>query len=281
VSRNADQVVQVRRLPDGRAAVPPVGEPEPMGSSLLTPVAVPAELDGRPVVVLTDPADPATFRRDFRLGHRVRALADGTAIGPLVTVPEGSLSGYPVTTVVDGTPVVVTTSDEGSDATFGNEQRTLRVFDMATGAAVGTSVLLPAAVTGLKVAMRNGAPVAVLGCADNAVRVVDLRTGTVGSVMTGHRNGIRHLVVVEDGERTVVVTEAGTSTSSEIRFWDLATGAPVGPVLRDHPARDRLLAGVRVDGRSLLVAGDRNGHGDTPGPVAVWDLAALLGGSSS
>jgi hypothetical protein len=281
VSRDADQVVRVRRLPDGRDAVPPIGAPEPPGSVVVARAAVPAELDGRPVVVLADPADPATFRTDFRLGHRVRALDDGAAVGPLVTVPEATLSRYPATAVVDGASVVVTTSDEGSDATFGNEQRTLRVFDMATGAAAGTPVLLPAAVTGLQVAMRDGSPVAVLGCADNAVRVVDLRTGTVGPVMTGHRNGIRQLVVVDDGERTVVVTEAGSSASSEIRFWDLATGAPVGPVLRDHPARDRLLAGVRVDGRSFLVAGDRHGRADAPGLVAVWDLAALLGGSSS
>ncbi len=281
VSRDADQVVQVRRLPDGRAAVPPVGGPEPVSSSLLPRVAVPAELDGRPVVVLTEPADPATFRTDFRLGHRVRALADGTPIGPLVSVPGGTLSRYPATAVVDGVPVVVTTSDEGADATFGYEQRTLRVFDMATGATAGTPVLLPAPITGLQVAMRNGSPVAVLGCADNAVRVVDLRTGTVASVLTGHRSGVRHLVAVDDAERTVVVAEAGSGASSEIRFWDLATGAPVGPVLRDHPAGGRLLAGVRADGRSLLVAGARDGHADAPGPVAVWDLAALLGGSSS
>jgi WD40 repeat protein len=129
----------------------------------------------------------------------------------------------------------------------------------------------------LQVATRGDSPVAVLGCADNSIRVVDLRTGAVELVLTGHRNGIRHLVLVEDGDRTVVVTEAGTGSSSEIRFWDLATGAPVGPVLRDHPARGRLLTGARGDDRPFLVAGDSDGSG----PVAVWDLAALLGGSGS
>jgi WD40 repeat protein len=152
---------------------------------------------------------------------------------------------------------------------------------MATGKATGTPVLLPAAVTGLQVAMRNGSPVAVVGCADNAIRVVDLRTGTVGPVMTGHRSGIRQLVVVDDGARTVVVTEAGagSSASSEIRFWDLANGAPVGPVLRDHPARGQLLTTARVGGRSLLIATDATA--DNLGFVAAWDLAALLGGSGS
>lgn len=277
VSRDADQVVRIRRLPDGDDALPPVGEPQPVGSSSLPRVAVPAELDGRPVVVLTDPADPATFQTDFRIGHRVRALADGADVGPVAAVPGTSLSRYPATAVVNGRPVVVTTSGEGADATYGNEQRTLRLFDMETGAATGTPVLLPSGITVLQVATRNDSPVAVLGCADNSIRVVDLRTGAVDLVMTGHRNGIRRLVLVEDGDRTVVVTEAGTDSSSEVRFWDLTTGAPVGPVLQDHPAHGRLLTGAQGDGRPFLVAGDSDGSG----PVAVWDLAALLGGSGS
>jgi hypothetical protein len=279
VSRDADQVVRIRRLPDGDDVLPPVGEPQPVGLLLPPRVAVPAELDGRPVVVLTDPADPATYDKGSRLGHRVRALADGAAVGPVAAVPGASLSRYPATAVVNGRPVVVTTSDEGSDTTYGHEQRTLRLFDMETGAATGTPVLLPSGITVLQVATRNGSPVAVLGCADNSVRVVDLRTGAVELVLTGHRNGIRQLVLVEDGERTVVVTEADAASSSEIRFWDLATGAPVGPVLRDHPARGRLFTGAQGDGRPFLVAGNSDATGT--GPVAVWDLAALLGGSGS
>jgi hypothetical protein len=284
VSRDADQVVHVRRLPDGHAVVPAIGDPEPEHPTLMGSrprAAAPAELDGRPVVVLAEPADPAALPTDWRFGHRVRALADGAAVGPPVTVPGASLSPFPQVAIVDGAPVVVTTSDEGSDGVLGSEQRTLRVFDMATGAATRAPVPLPAAVTALRVAARGGSPVAVLGCADNTVRLVDLRTGAVGPVLTGHRGRIRQLLVLEDGRRTVVVSEAGAggSTSSEIRFWDIGTGAVAGPILRDHPAHAGLLTTARAGDRSLLIAAAATG--DERSSVAVWDLAALLGGSGS
>lgn len=290
VTRDDDQVVHVRSLRDGRTAVAAIGAPEPpdplrWGSQARA--AVPAELGGRPVVVLPEPADPATYGKDQRLGYRVRALADGADIGPLVSVPGASLSTLPTTTVLDGDPVVVTTADDDGDgtATVGGvaEQRVLRVFDMATGAAIGRPTTLPAGVTAFDVGVRDGAPVAVLGCADNTVRLADLHTGAlVGPALTGNRWPVRALAVVADGSRSLVVSEAGPRSSrrpSEVRFFDLATGAPVGPVLRDHPAGAGLLTAARVGDGTVLVSADATQDGT--GTVTVWKLAALLGEDGS
>ncbi|WP_232663131.1 hypothetical protein [Pseudonocardia sp. TRM90224] len=280
VSRDADQTVRVHRIPDGLAIGDPVGDPTAVQTGSQARAAVPADLDGRPVAVFVEPTDPANYRKkSFDLGHQVRALTDGAAIGPLVSVPGASLSARPVTAVLDGRPVVVTTSDESNGDLIGaNEYRVLRVYDMATGAPVGAPLLLPAGIVELRATTRSGRPVAVLGCTDNSVRVVDLSTATVAATLTGHTSAVRQVLVVDLGARTVVMAEAGGSTTSELRFWDLESGQPIGPVLRDHPLAG-LLTALRHGDRTLLLG--TTAPGVQPGTAAVWSLEDLLGEGGS
>ena len=118
---------------------------------------------------------------------------------------------------LDGRPVVVS----------GGEDRTVRVWDLATGAPVGDPFTgHTGAVNAVAVAELDGRPVVVSGSDDRTVRVWDLATGApVGDPFTGH---------TERGDRG-----GGRRSWTAARWWSPAAtrdGAGVGPGHR-HPGR--------------------------------------------
>jgi hypothetical protein len=118
---------------------------------------------------------------------------------------------------------------------------------------------------------REAAPVLVAGCADNSVRLFDLRTGApIGPVMRGHVGPVIRVAVVGSGGRDLVVSTAGGRPDGQIetRFWELDGGTPVGPV--PVGSRSAPLATAEVDGRGVLVISAADG-------AAVWDVAELVG----
>ncbi|MEV5205694.1 hypothetical protein [Streptomyces sp. NPDC053720] len=157
------------------------------------------------------------------------------------------------TGVVDGCPVAVTGSDDG----------TVRVWDLTTGRPVGepltghTSRVLAVA-TGVV----DGRPVAVTGSGDKTVRVWDLTTGRpVGEPLTGHTDSVRAVATgVVDG-RPVAVTGSDDRT---VRVWGLTTGR--GEPLTGHTDSVWAVATGVVDGRPVAVTGSADGE------VRVWDL---------
>jgi FOG: WD40 repeat len=100
----------------------------------------------------------------------------------------------------------------------------------------------------LTTAERDGAPVAVTGLVDNTLRIWDLRTGTqVGPPLMGHTRSVNSVSTVQVEGRTVLVStagELGAPQRAETRFWDLASGAPIGTPLVGHPVGGRLLTTV-------------------------------------
>ena len=284
LTRDSAQVLHSYRLPDGREATPPTGPAAPVLSGTQRSeirAVVPAELDGRPVAVLLDPADPAAtdvFERN-RLGYQVRRLDDGSTVGPLVGFPNLNLGLAPAVAVIDGRPAVVSVFEPPSVAMGEQPQRLLRVLDMATGTEVTPALSLPVETLALSTATRAGTPVALLAGGDNTVRIVDLRTGVVGAVLTGTRAPVARLAAVPSAGRTLIMgvtRPTGHAAGAEIRCWDLETGDPVGPVLRG-PAADGYLTAGTVGDRAVIAATE--GNGTDGGRVIVRELDRLLGGS--
>jgi WD40 repeat protein len=136
----------------------------------------------------------------------------------------------------------------------GSDDRTIRVWDLARGAAPQVLEGHTGSVTALAV-LPDGRVVS--GSIDCTVRVWDLIRGGAGQVLEGHNDPVWALTVMPDG-RVVSGSVNGT-----IRVWDLARGAVV-QVLEGHERWVSALA-VLPDGRLV--------SGSTDMTIRVWDLA--------
>ena len=94
------------------------------------------------------------------------------------------------------------------------------------------------------------------GCADGAVRIVDVGAGVVAAVLEGHSGGVAALVVLPDGRL------ASGSHDTSVRVWDVGARACVA-TLAGHTGMVWSLA-VLADGRLASGSGD--------GTVRLWDV---------
>jgi WD40 repeat protein len=168
---------------------------------------------------------------------------------------EGGVSSVAVGEV-DGRAVIISGSDD----------RTVRVWDLATGKARGEPPRGHAVwVCSVAVGEVDGRAVIVSGSADRAVRVWDLATGKArGEPLCGHEGWVNSVAVGEVDGRAVIVSGSYDWT---VRVWDLATGQARGEPLRGHESGVNSVAVGEVDGRAVIVSGS----GDRT--VRVWDLA--------
>ncbi|MFD4656228.1 WD40 repeat domain-containing protein [Kitasatospora sp. NPDC058444] len=172
---------------------------------------------------------------------------------------EGVAAVAAVPAEVDGRPVVVTGGDDG----------TVRLWDLATGEAVGESMADHAGkVFAVAAAELDGRAVAVSAGTDKAVRVWDLTTRRLlYPPLPGHTDWVTGVATTVVRGRPVAVSCGHDRT---VRVWDLATGEPVGRPMRD-PADSRAgrltaLVTTVVLRRPVAVTGDFHGT------VRVWDL---------
>jgi hypothetical protein len=271
VARQRDTTVTVHDLATGAQVGPTIGTPmpvpgpgEPVPSVRRGPVTV--ELDGRPVIVTpqeTGALVAGIAGSEPQIGLQTFSIPDGAPAGPPVS-EDGYSIGYYSVTEIEGRPVAVSLVENG----------TVQARDLGTGSRVGVGTPpQPALLGSLTTAVRDAVPVAVTGGADNAVRIWDLRSGAqIGSPLIGHTDSVAGLATVRLENRTVVISTAGTYPEperAEARFWDLATGAPLGRPLVDHPVAWMLAATTDVE-PALLVAVPPDG------PVTVWDAHQLI-----
>ena len=176
--------------------------------------------------------------------------------------PHHQITGHdgPVTAVavgeLEGRPVVVSGSDD----------KTVRVWDLATGTPVRDPFTGHSEqVNAVAICELEGRPVVVSGSDDRTVRVWDLATGApVGDPFTGHNDWVRAVAVGELEGRPVVVSGSDDQT---VRVWDLATGAPVGDPFTGHDGYVYAVAISELEGRPVVVSGSSDRT------VRVWDLA--------
>ena len=121
----------------------------------------------------------------------------------------------------------------------GSYDGTVRVWDLATGAAIGVSVInlfapLTARVRAVAAADLENRPVVITGSSDGTLRVWDLGTGQpVGGLFTGHTATVRAVTAAELKGRPVIISGSEDRT---VRVWDLAARR----AMRHHFRRVRL-----------------------------------------
>jgi len=170
-------------------------------------------------------------------------------------------------------------------AVSGSEDRTVRVWDLETGACLRTLEGHSGRVNGVSITPDGRR--AVSGSEDKTVRVWDLETGACLHVLLGHNHFVNCVSITPDARRAV-----SGGRDAAVRVWDLETGeclhiladptvriqpADAGPPYfvelvdwRSHPQ------GHAFTVRSVEVApnGLRAVSGSEDGTIRVWDLEA-------
>jgi WD40 repeat protein len=98
------------------------------------------------------------------------------------------------------------------------------------------------------------------------VQIWDVRSGTLTGPPLPHR--VAGLAAAFDPEGSLVATGG---FEGDVRFWDAATAAPVGPALVQSGPVPAI---AFVSGTKLLAAADRDGH------LALWPVPEHRQGSA-
>jgi WD40 repeat protein len=143
---------------------------------------------------------------------------------------------------------VVVTSD-GGRAVSASDDRTLKVWDLGTGAALLTLVGHAGPVRAVAVAPDGRR--ALSASSDRTLKVWDLDTGAVQCTLAGHAGPVRAVAVTPDGRRAVSASDDAT-----LKVWDLDSGR----IVASFPAEAPFLSiAVGPDGLTI-VAGDALGR---------------------
>ncbi|KAL0958647.1 hypothetical protein HGRIS_013983 [Hohenbuehelia grisea] len=194
---------------------------------------------------------------------KVRELYKGPFCIP-TTVIHGSERIWPTTeTLVIGSQGWVSSvafSPDGAQIVSGSGDKTIRIWDAATGQQVSD------ALTGHKrsvssVAFSPDGAQIVSGSGDNTIRIWDAATGQqVGDALTGHEGSVSSVAFSPDGAQ--IVSGSGDKT---IRIWDAATGQQVGDALTGHEL-SVLSVAFSPDGAQIV-------SGSYDKTIRIWDAA--------
>jgi WD40 repeat protein len=159
---------------------------------------------------------------------------------------------------------------DGSCALSGSFDKTLRLWDLATGETLRTFEGHTNSVT--SVAVMADSNRAVSGSDDNTLRLWDLATGATLRTLEGHAGPVNAVAALPYGSRAI-----SGSDDKTLRLWDLATGATLR-ILEGHTDEVTSVA-VLDDGRRAL-------SGSYDNTLRLWDLATgatlrILEGHSS
>jgi WD40 repeat protein len=160
-----------------------------------------------------------------------------------------------VTAALDGTPLVVSGSQDG----------TLHVWDLRTRTAWDAPLRgHTGEVTALAAGEVDGNPIAISGGQDCTVQVWDLRTRTAWDApLRGHTGMVTALAVREVDGNPIAISGSRDGT---VQVWDLRTRTARTTPLPSHPFGVTALATGKVDGAPVAVSGSGNSS------VQVWDL---------
>jgi hypothetical protein len=147
---------------------------------------------------------------------------------PSLTAPGGelisTLEGH------SGLVTAVAMSGDGRRAVSGSRDKTLKVWDLATGQVLRTLEGHAADVTA--VAMSGDGTRAVSASYDKTLRVWDLTTGELLRTLEGHAGWVTAVAMSGDGTRAVSGSEDTT-----LKVWDLTSGEVIATFAADYDIR--------------------------------------------
>ena len=209
---------------------------------------------------------PATLSKSstrWRSARTARPWPAAAAIRPCGCGiwPPDSQIGNPLSGHTDDVTSVAFSPD-GKTLASGSNDRTARLWDVATRRQIGD--LLPGDIVAvLSVAFSpDGKTLASgSGSQDHAVRLWNVATRRqIGSPLTGHTDVITSVAFSPDGK-----TLASGSDDQTVRLWDMATGQQIGNPLSGH-TDDVTSVAFSPDGKTLA-------SGSWDGTVRLWDVA--------
>jgi WD40 repeat protein len=150
----------------------------------------------------------------------------------------------------------VALSSDGSRIVSGSDDRTVRIWDAASGTVQHTLEGHTYRVT--SVAFSSDGLRIVSGSADETVRIWDAASGTVQHTMKGHTEEVTSVAFSSDGLRIVSGSDDRT-----VRIWDAASGT-VQHTLEGHTYRVTSVA-FSSDGLRIV-------SGSYDFTVRIWDL---------
>ncbi|HMA33966.1 MAG TPA: NB-ARC domain-containing protein [Chloroflexia bacterium] len=155
-----------------------------------------------------------------------------------------------------GVVTAVALTGDGTRAVSASEDRTLRVWDLASGAAI--HILAGHRGEVEAVAVTADGTRTVSASRDGTLRVWDLASGALLQNLAGHTHWVTAVALTGDGTHAV-----SASWDHTLRVWDLGTGALL-QTLQGH-TDDVLAVAVTPDG-AHAVSGARNSA------LRIWDL---------
>ena len=153
-------------------------------------------------------------------------------------------------------------SPDGQRIISGSSDKTIRIWDAETGAALSRSLK---GHTGdvWSVAYSPDGRHIISGSSDMTIRIWDAETSAVvGKPLEGHTNYITSVVYSSNGEHII-----SASADTTIRIWDAKTGDAIIKPLKGHARNVRSVA-CSPDGQHIV-------SGSWDNTIHVWDLFSL------
>ena len=150
-------------------------------------------------------------------------------------------------------------SPDGSRIVSASSDKTVRIWDVATGAQL--NVLMGHTSTVYSAFFSLDGSRIVSASEDNTIRIWDASTGAQLKVLEGHMFGVSSALYAPGGSR--IVSASGDNT---IRIWDVETGGLLH-VLKGHTS-DVTSASFSPDGARIVSASSDN-------TIRIWDFPPL------
>ncbi|KAJ3021773.1 UNVERIFIED_CONTAM: hypothetical protein HDU68_009458 [Siphonaria sp. JEL0065] len=195
--------------------------------------------------------DPGRKVFDLRLSRngKVAISADFESVLKLWYLKSGGNGGSKKLIGHSDHPSSIAISPDSMFAASGSNDKTVRLWDTATGKCIRTFEGHSASV--IAVIFHGNAIIS--GSEDKTIKIWSIESGACLSTLYGHSAALRELSVSEDGKTLV-------STSDKIvKLWNLASGACVATFEVDAGK-----AAVSLDGRTLVV--------ESYGVVQLWNV---------
>ncbi|MGD1717665.1 GUN4 domain-containing protein [Dapis sp. BLCC M172] len=150
----------------------------------------------------------------------------------------------------------VAISLDGQTIVSGSYDKTIKVWDLATGSLKGT--ISDNSDRVFSVAINPNEKTIISGSADGTIKIWDLVTGTLKTTLNGHSNSVYSVAFNPENQNIISGSADGT-----IRVWDLATGTSKITIT----AHSNVVYSVAISPDAKTIV---SGSGD--GTIKVWDL---------